>query len=167
MSCVNLLSVSKRELVIANHDLLDGTPVLDIKPYLSYADSHPDASHGWLEESMNAPQFRIEWKKDAQDQLAFLKGEGVDFVGDVERILRETPLPYPSRRIEELENGDYRIAHKTWRLVYAVDLATHRVAVLEIQSGYDEATMRGEKASRWGDVEIHRRFNAMRLNSAH
>ncbi len=30
-------------------DLLDGTPVLDIKPYVPYADSFPSARAGWLE----------------------------------------------------------------------------------------------------------------------
>lgn len=30
-------------------DLLDGTPILDIKPYLPIVDAWPDAGHGWLE----------------------------------------------------------------------------------------------------------------------
>jgi tRNA (Thr-GGU) A37 N-methylase len=29
--------------------MLDGTPVLDIKPYIPFADAHPDASSGWLD----------------------------------------------------------------------------------------------------------------------
>jgi len=35
-------------------DLLDGTPILDIKPYLPMIDSWPDAGHGWLEEYLVA-----------------------------------------------------------------------------------------------------------------
>lgn len=35
-------------------DLLDGTPILDIKPYLPMVDSWPDAGHGWLEEFLQA-----------------------------------------------------------------------------------------------------------------
>lgn len=34
-------------LVVRGADLMDGTPILDIKPYLSYADSHPDAKNGF------------------------------------------------------------------------------------------------------------------------
>ena len=30
-------------------DLMDGTPIFDIKPYLAYADSHPDAVGGWTD----------------------------------------------------------------------------------------------------------------------
>jgi len=51
LSVVKLKRVKGRRLEIAAHDMLDGTPVLDIKPYLPYADSVSDASHGWLEES--------------------------------------------------------------------------------------------------------------------
>lgn len=37
------------ELHLSGVDLLDGTPVIDIKPYLPYADSLPDASSGWAD----------------------------------------------------------------------------------------------------------------------
>ncbi|MBZ0154095.1 MAG: tRNA (N6-threonylcarbamoyladenosine(37)-N6)-methyltransferase TrmO [Planctomycetes bacterium] len=48
LSCVQLLRIEKRVLHIADHDLLDGTPVLDLKPYLPYCDSVPDASIGYV-----------------------------------------------------------------------------------------------------------------------
>ena len=37
-------------LTVRGLDLLDGTPVLDIKPYLPYCDSFPDASAGWIDD---------------------------------------------------------------------------------------------------------------------
>jgi len=49
LSVVKLISVKKRELVIEGLDMLDGTPVLDIKPYIPYADAIHGASHGWLQ----------------------------------------------------------------------------------------------------------------------
>jgi len=49
LSVVALTSIKKRTLFIEGLDMLDGTPVLDIKPYLPYADSIKDASHGWLD----------------------------------------------------------------------------------------------------------------------
>lgn len=48
LSCVRLLRIEKRVLHIADHDLLDGTPVLDLKPYLPYCDSVPDARMGYV-----------------------------------------------------------------------------------------------------------------------
>lgn len=52
LSCVKLLGVERTEkygyiLRVAGADLLDGTPIYDIKPYLPYVDSHPEASNGF------------------------------------------------------------------------------------------------------------------------
>jgi tRNA-Thr(GGU) m(6)t(6)A37 methyltransferase TsaA len=48
LSAVRLLSTSGLELTVERTDLLDGTPILDIKPYVPYADAFPDARAGWL-----------------------------------------------------------------------------------------------------------------------
>jgi tRNA-Thr(GGU) m(6)t(6)A37 methyltransferase TsaA len=48
LSCVRLLRIEKRVLHIDDHDMLDGTPVLDLKPYLVYCDSVPEARLGYV-----------------------------------------------------------------------------------------------------------------------
>lgn len=40
-------------LVVSGADLLDGTPIYDIKPYLSYSDAHPEARNGFGEATSN------------------------------------------------------------------------------------------------------------------
>lgn len=51
LSCVKLEEVLKENnktiLVVSGADLMNGTPVYDIKPYVPYADSHPDARAGF------------------------------------------------------------------------------------------------------------------------
>ena len=52
LSCVRLLSLKKEPmlgttLLVAGADLMDGTPIYDIKPYIPYADSIPDAAGGF------------------------------------------------------------------------------------------------------------------------
>ena len=52
LSAVQLLRLEKRVglgtvLVVAGADLMDGSPIYDIKPYLSFTDSHPDAKNGF------------------------------------------------------------------------------------------------------------------------
>lgn len=52
LSCVRLVKVRRDEalgivLVVAGVDLMDGTPIYDIKPYLPYADAHPEARGGF------------------------------------------------------------------------------------------------------------------------
>ncbi len=51
LSAVRLTKVEGRTLHVQGHDMLDGTPVLDIKPYLPYADAFPEAESGWVSES--------------------------------------------------------------------------------------------------------------------
>jgi tRNA-Thr(GGU) m(6)t(6)A37 methyltransferase TsaA len=49
LSIVRLIEVKGTTLVIEDVDILDGTPLLDLKPYVPAFDSYPDASSGWLE----------------------------------------------------------------------------------------------------------------------
>jgi len=49
ITVVKLLERSGNKLVVAGVDVLDGTPVIDIKPYVPSFDCYPDASEGWLE----------------------------------------------------------------------------------------------------------------------
>ncbi len=50
LSAVELLKIEGRTLHLRGVDLLDGTPVLDIKPYVPYADAFPGSKAGWIDE---------------------------------------------------------------------------------------------------------------------
>ena len=43
----------RMELIVSGADLVDGTPIYDIKPYLTYSDCHSDAQNGFAEETAN------------------------------------------------------------------------------------------------------------------
>ena len=52
LSCVKLEGVAQEDglgsvLIVSGADLMDGTPIYDIKPYLPYADAHPEARGGF------------------------------------------------------------------------------------------------------------------------
>ena len=49
LSAVELVAVEERALRVRGVDLLDGTPILDIKPYVPYADAFPGARAGWID----------------------------------------------------------------------------------------------------------------------
>lgn len=56
LSSVRLLGTEQSEkegtvLVVGGADMMDGTPIFDIKPYIPYADSHPDAAGGFTDRS--------------------------------------------------------------------------------------------------------------------
>ena len=55
LSAVELLGVEGHALRVRGLDLLDGTPILDIKPYVPYADAFPGSRAGWID-SIDAAQ---------------------------------------------------------------------------------------------------------------
>ncbi len=60
LSSVKLISIEYTELgaelIVEGADILDGTPIYDIKPYLSYTDSHPDAVCGFAD---NVKEYKL------------------------------------------------------------------------------------------------------------
>ena len=50
LSLVRLEGIDGDSLRLAGVDLVDGTPVLDVKPYVPYCDAFPDARAGWVDE---------------------------------------------------------------------------------------------------------------------
>jgi tRNA-Thr(GGU) m(6)t(6)A37 methyltransferase TsaA len=57
LSAVELVAVEDRALRVRGMDLLDGTPILDIKPYVPYADAFPSSRAGWID-AIDAAQGR-------------------------------------------------------------------------------------------------------------
>ena len=55
LSSVKIVSVGDGEIEVAGADLMDGTPIYDIKPYLPYADSHPQARGGFTDSTVWQP----------------------------------------------------------------------------------------------------------------
>ena len=51
ISVVRLAGINGRILAIEDVDILDGTPLLDIKPYVPVFDAYPDSKSGWLEKN--------------------------------------------------------------------------------------------------------------------
>lgn len=88
LSCVRLLRIEAGPvLVVAGADLVDGTPVLDIKPYLPYADSHPDARSGFAQE---APDASLQVVDDHGLLLQLSEDERTTLM----QTLRQDPRPH-------------------------------------------------------------------------
>lgn len=54
LSIVGIRSIAGSEIRISGTDMLDGTPLLDIKPYVSSFDAYPDSTDGWLAANRDA-----------------------------------------------------------------------------------------------------------------
>lgn len=60
LSAVELVRVDGCDLHVRGIDLLDGTPILDIKPYVPYADAFPGARAGWID---SIPRESLQWAR--------------------------------------------------------------------------------------------------------
>lgn len=57
MSAVRLLGIHDNCIEVADIDVIDGTPLLDIKPYVPEFDSYPESKAGWFDESRSGIQL--------------------------------------------------------------------------------------------------------------
>lgn len=65
LSALEVREVSGRVITVGAHDILDGSPILDIKPYVRYADALPDAVCGWVDElGEDAGPDHRDWKAE-------------------------------------------------------------------------------------------------------
>ena len=98
LSSVRLLEVKGQEsgaktleLIVSGADLLDGTPIYDIKPYLSFSDSHPDAQNGFAEETKNRT-LEVHFDPRVDKHLIPTK-PAQDLEREISYILSQDPRP--------------------------------------------------------------------------
>ncbi len=163
LSCVKLTKIEKNMLWLEAPDLINETPILDIKPYLSYCDSIPDADKGWLEDLEKPQEHEIFFTNSASRQLSWLKENHVDLLEYIDTTLKFYPNPDKKKRIVLIkkENEIYHceLSCKTWRINYQLNMNKQSLTVVHIFSGYKEEYLNFEIKSNWPDVPLHNLFN--------
>lgn len=81
LSCVRLLSVEHTQdkgtvLHIGGADLMDGTPILDIKPYIPYCDAHPEAMGGFTQDAGDY-LLEVDFPENLKQRLPAEKQEAI------------------------------------------------------------------------------------------
>jgi tRNA (adenine37-N6)-methyltransferase len=156
LSVVELVKVEGLTLSVQSLDILDGTPVLDLKPYIPYSDAIPDASSGWLDAPSDPqPDFAVELSALASEQLSFLSMRfGLEIAERFVAALKLGPEPQAFRRIRRDGSG-YVIAVKDWRARFVS--AERTITVLEFQSGHRPQVLATVEDSA---LDAHRAFLA-------
>lgn len=161
LSLLALERIEHNVLHVRGLDILDGTPVLDIKPYLAYTDAVADASSGWLGAPDPAPDYAVQWNAQALEQLAWLEQRGCSFVREhAERALRLGPAPHAYRRIRKLVDGSYRLAVRDFRVHFSA--AGRVVTVQRIDTGYKPRSLNDARTEPRAETSlaVHRDFVA-------
>ena len=105
LSCVRLLKVEPNTpegpvLTVAGADLMDGTPILDIKPYIPYADCQPEATGGFTD---TAGDFllKVEFPPELLSKVPEDRREAL--IG----VLRHDPRPSYQRKPERVYGMEF------------------------------------------------------------
>jgi tRNA (adenine37-N6)-methyltransferase len=144
LSCVRLDEVVGLVLRVRDLDLVDGTPVLDLKPYIPYADAFPDAKDGWLGAADPIAAYEIHWTDEARAQATWLREtHAIDLAPRIEQTLALGPQPHPYRRIRK-EDDALVLALKEWRVRFRAE--GRAMTVLGVASGYRHSQLFAEPA---------------------
>lgn len=137
ISAVRLIDVAGLKLVIGGCDLVDGTPILDIKPYIPKVDSFPDAKIGWLAEVEDFYQkegkYKVIFSRLALEQKVWLETRGVNFFPRAIQILERDPSINRTRRISRF-NDIFKMGCAEWRLFFSVNM--NQVEIQGFLPGY-------------------------------
>jgi tRNA-Thr(GGU) m(6)t(6)A37 methyltransferase TsaA len=136
---VQLIAVEGRTLVLGACDLVDGTPIFDLKPYIPAYDAFPDARAGWTDEVAAAqempPTFSVSLAPLAETQAEWLRASWqLDFRPRLFELLARDPAPHRTRRIRRNGDAQFTIGCGAWRAVFAV--AKKVVTILAFETGY-------------------------------
>ena len=112
LSCVELKSVRQDEtlgpvLTVSGADLMNGTPIYDIKPYLPYADAHPEAS---MPEALKRPLLSVVIPENIKKSLP------ADKLPAIREMLEQDPRPAYQDDPERI----YGIRFGSWDLHFQV-----------------------------------------------
>jgi tRNA-Thr(GGU) m(6)t(6)A37 methyltransferase TsaA len=156
LSVLRLDRVAGLCLHVRDVDLLDGTPVLDIKPYVPYTDAHPDSASGWLHERDPRPAHVVRFTASAEEQLAWISARtALPLRERIDATLRLGPQPHPYRRIRHGKDGSKTLAVQDWRIDFQVEGMD--IEVLRLRSGY-RASQLEKTSDASAPLVLHRQF---------
>lgn len=114
------------QIIVSGVDLMDGTPIYDIKPYMPYSDSIPDAASGF---TTGAPDLSLELT-NADEFHGWLERAGFDGAMEAELVglLRNDPRPQYQRNPDRI----YGLTFGGHNIRFQIDLE-NRVTVVEVE----------------------------------
>ncbi len=172
LSCVKLdrVDLTLDQLWVSEYDLIDGTPILDVKPYIPRYDSFPDAKAGWVDElDEGGVEWIVEFDRAAKKQVNWLLVQGgPDLMGFARRQLVHDPQDGSRKRIMHIYLDERMLlAYRTWRILFRLEdarpdeiimeAAPGRVYVEAVFSGYSPEELADEEDP-YSDKDVHRAF---------
>jgi tRNA-Thr(GGU) m(6)t(6)A37 methyltransferase TsaA len=157
LSLVKIISIDGLKITLAENDLLNDSPIFDIKPFHPESDSAEDAKIDWLRNTL-ASKNKINFSPLAEEQLEWLAANQLAEIKTfILRQLEYDPTNKNKKRVEE-KLGYWTLAYRTWRIDFSSNENT--IGILAIRSGYTEEELKSETDS-YGDKKTHIKFNSI------
>ncbi|TDQ58026.1 tRNA-Thr(GGU) m(6)t(6)A37 methyltransferase TsaA [Mesocricetibacter intestinalis] len=120
----------KVRLYLGAVDLVDGTPIFDIKPYIAFADSQPDARSGFAAEKPSRP-LSVEFSPVLEERLKKLEQKRPHFSRFIRDVISQDPRP--AYRRNKADNHIYGILLHEFNIRWGIKPGTlNRAEILEI-----------------------------------
>lgn len=136
LSLVKLDRIEGNYLYISGIDIIDGTPVMDIKPYLSSIEAMAEAKSGWVQEKPNLI-IQVEFLAEPRAHLNKIIEEYPEY--NMENLIVATlsldPRPTVYKGYEEEKNSPYRQKHAVRIIRYDIHfefISKHQIRVIDI-----------------------------------
>ena len=114
LSCVKLIAVEKTKkegttLLVSGVDMLDGSPIYDIKPYLAFTDAHPEATGGFSD-SVREKSLKVSITDSQRQALA-------DEADIITAMLENDPHPH----YKNDPDREYGMSYKDFEIKFKID----------------------------------------------
>lgn len=154
ISAVKLERIEGLKLYVAESDLLDGSPVLDIKPYVPAADSFPDAAVGWLGEQ-KAEVWQVEAAESFRSAAGRVMAAGApDLLREAVLQLSRDPFDHSRKRVARC-GGGWVLALRMFRIKFSADESVRRIILERLESGYSASEL-ASQSDPYADKAFHR-----------
>lgn len=162
LSCVRLLKIEGLTLYVDEADLLNESPIIDIKPYIPMADAFPDAKAGWVE-NQDGEIWTVEQSETFTEQNRWIcENSEFDLFSFAQVQLSRGGFSGGTfdgtrRRLTLDESSKTGVlAYRTFRVNFSYDDAARIVILQDVFSGYSAEDLKEGTPDRYGDKSLHR-----------
>jgi tRNA-Thr(GGU) m(6)t(6)A37 methyltransferase TsaA len=153
ISALKIEKIESGKIFVGAHDILDQTPVIDIKPYLSSADSFPEARLGWISDET----WSIQFTELAEQQLQYLE-DLPNLRNFIVQQLSTNPFDFDRKRIEKIDEKKFVLSYRTWRIA-VLQNEDLRFTIESIHSGYGASEL-ADPSDPYTDKKLHLSYHS-------
>ena len=143
MSVVELVDVGSDHIWVKGADLVDKTPILDIKPYIPEYDSIPGAQQGWLElvqDSIDHVEIDAACAEKFRQSFALIDAQrdfltSSDLLDFLSRLIQQDPRPQQTRKNAKANKEDFVLDIYNFELFFHIKNRQAEIRDFKIKTG--------------------------------